>query len=200
MAPEQVEGKDADARADIWAFGAVLYEMLTGSLAFVGDSSAAVVGAILKDRPLPLSTRRSDAPAALDPLVRGCLEKDSEERWQSAADVARQLRGVTPGVSGQLVTHERRSSLTRLLPWAVAGLAAAAAAVTLVSQRPAEPPKPVYASIELPDGYVLGEDTVGVGCTSRPPGCEFSSQHRPRGELARCARRARRSMKAARGS
>ncbi len=61
MSPEQVEGRDADTRSDLWAFGAVVYEMLTGQLAFAGESSAGVVGAILKDRPLPLSQRRPDS-------------------------------------------------------------------------------------------------------------------------------------------
>jgi serine/threonine-protein kinase len=94
MAPEQVEGKDADARSDIWALGAVTYEMATGTRPFAGGTPASIIGAILKDDPPPISARQALAPPALDQLVAGCLEKDPEARWQSAADVRRQLIAV----------------------------------------------------------------------------------------------------------
>jgi hypothetical protein len=84
MAPEQVEGREADARSDIWTLGAVLYEMLTGSRAFSGESAASVIGAILKDPVPPVSARQPLAPAALDRAIATCLAKDPDERWQSA--------------------------------------------------------------------------------------------------------------------
>ena len=87
MAPEQVEGKDADARSDIWALGAVIYEMVTGTRPFQGDTPASVIGAILKDEPPPVSSRQPLTPAMLDRVVARCFEKDPDSRWQSAADL-----------------------------------------------------------------------------------------------------------------
>ena len=92
MAPEQVEGKEADARSDIWALGAVIYEMVTGARPFTGDTPASVIGSILKDDPPNVSTLQPLAPTALDHLVSVCIAKDPEDRWQSMADIKRQLR------------------------------------------------------------------------------------------------------------
>ena len=94
MAPEQLEGNEVDARADIFAFGCVLYEMITGQQAFEGRSQAAVISAILTADPAPISTLREGAPALLDHLVQKCVAKDPEERWHSASDVAGQLEWV----------------------------------------------------------------------------------------------------------
>src|SRR5947209_10942718 len=87
MAPEQLEGKKADARADIFAFGAVLYEMVTGRRAFEGSSSASVIAKIVGGQ----SGSLEQLPRGLDHVVKGCLAKDREERWQSAVDVKREL-------------------------------------------------------------------------------------------------------------
>ena len=84
MSPEQLQGKEADARGDIFSFGVVLYEMLTGKLAFGGSSAASVIAAIL-EREAP--SIAGVAPAALDRVLRRCLAKDSEQRWQSARDL-----------------------------------------------------------------------------------------------------------------
>ena len=94
MAPEQVEGKDADPRSDIWALGAVIYEMTTGTRPFAGDTPASVIGAILKDTPASISTRQPLAPRALNDVVERCLAKDPDERWQSIADVGRILQDI----------------------------------------------------------------------------------------------------------
>ena len=94
MAPEQVEGREADARTDVWAFGAVLYEMATGQRPFDGNSPASVMGAILKDHPPALSTRQPLAPRTLDYLVDRCFAKDPDERWQSIGDVKHQLTAI----------------------------------------------------------------------------------------------------------
>jgi eukaryotic-like serine/threonine-protein kinase len=91
MAPEQLEGQDADAPTDIFAFGAVLYEMLTGKKAFEGRSQASLISAILKDHPPDPSTLQPLAPRALDRVVRTCLAKDPDDRWQGAGDLHREL-------------------------------------------------------------------------------------------------------------
>jgi serine/threonine protein kinase/Tol biopolymer transport system component len=95
MSPEQLEGKEADARSDIFSFGAVLYEMATGKRAFTGKSQMSVASAILEKEPDPISTSQPLAPPALQHVVQGALMKDPESRWQSAADIARQLRWIS---------------------------------------------------------------------------------------------------------
>jgi serine/threonine protein kinase/Tol biopolymer transport system component len=94
MAPEQLEGGVADARTDIFAFGALLHEMITGRKAFQGSTPASVIGSILKDDPPPLSSIQKHAPSSLDFVVRKCLAKDPDERWQSARDVMSQLEWI----------------------------------------------------------------------------------------------------------
>ena len=84
MAPEQLEGKEVDARTDIFAFGAVVYEMATGKKAFEGKSQASVIAAILKSDPPPMSSLQPMTPPALDRVVKKCLAKEPDERWQSA--------------------------------------------------------------------------------------------------------------------
>ena len=107
MAPEQIEGRDVDARSDIFSLGAVIYEMVTGQRAFKGDSPASVIGAIMKDEPPPMTSLQPLTPAALDHVVTTCLAKDPDERWQSAADIARELKWIGP--AGLDARHTRRS-------------------------------------------------------------------------------------------
>jgi serine/threonine protein kinase len=94
MAPEQLEGRAADTRSDLFAFGAVLYEMLTGRRAFVGDSPSKIIAAVLDSEPLPLGEAQPLAPPLLEHVVMTCLAKNPDERWQSAADVRRQLAWI----------------------------------------------------------------------------------------------------------
>ena len=94
MSPEQVEGKEADSRSDIFSLGTVLYEMITGKRAFEGKSPISVASAILDKEPEPITSLQPLTPAALDHVVRECLVKDPELRWQSAADIARELRWI----------------------------------------------------------------------------------------------------------
>ena len=100
MAPEQVRGAEAEPRSDLFAFGAVLYEMLTGRRAFSAPSQPALIAAILEHDPPPPSRDQALAPPALDRLVAACLAKDPADRWQHAQDVALALRGIVEGRSG----------------------------------------------------------------------------------------------------
>ena len=95
MAPEQICGGEVDARSDLFSFGAVLYEMLTGKRAFDGDSATAVRLAILEREPPPVSSLQPLVPPAVDEIVRRCLAKDPDERWQTAGDVLAELKRVS---------------------------------------------------------------------------------------------------------
>jgi Tol biopolymer transport system component len=135
MAPEQVEGKAVDHRADIFALGAILYELATGKKAFEGGSQASLIGSILRDEPQPISALQPLSPPALDALVATCLAKDPDERWQSAADVGRQLRlmqGSSSSVQiGNAHTTRPGPSTRRTAVLAVAMLLAGAALATM---------------------------------------------------------------------
>jgi Tol biopolymer transport system component len=99
MAPEQLEGKEADPRTDIFALGEVIYEMATGKPPFAGRSRASLVAAILTSEPQPMAALRPMTPPALERVVKKCLAKDPEERWQSASDLASELKWIAEGES-----------------------------------------------------------------------------------------------------
>ncbi len=143
MAPEQIQGKDADPRSDIFSLGAVLYEMTTGKRAFEGKSQLSVASAILEREPEPLTSSQPLAPAALQHVVNTCLAKDPEERWQSAADVARELKWIAEGgssVAAVAVPGAKRKTRERLA-WAVAGaMAVVALLLGLGQMRRGSPP------------------------------------------------------------
>ena len=100
MAPELLQGAEADARSDIFSFGCLLYEMITGRRAFEGKSQISVASAILEKDPEPITKTQPMIPPALDHVVQGCLAKDPESRWQNAADIARELRWISTSGSG----------------------------------------------------------------------------------------------------
>jgi hypothetical protein len=172
MAPEQLEGQPVDARADVFAFGAVVYEMLTGRRAFDGSSAAAVWSAILRDEPAPVRASIANAPPGLDPILSGCLAKDPELRWRSLHDVRLLLRGLAaevPAVSGQ-------SPRSRSLAVLATGLALGAAAWWLVSLGSARTTAPRAVAFELsaPPGVSYAESIEDTTFALSPDGATLA--------------------------
>ena len=128
MAPEQLEGKPVDARTDVFAFGAMLYEMVTGQRAFAGTSQASLMGGILHSTPLPIRSLAPDAPPALERLIDICLSKDPADRWSTAHDVFLQLKQLSAEVTAGPTVAATAAPAT---PWRgrLAGAAAVAAAL-----------------------------------------------------------------------
>ncbi len=142
MAPEQLEGRDADGRTDIFAFGAVLYEMATGKKAFSGRSQASLISSIMGSEPPAVSTVTPMTPPAFDRVVRTCLAKDADDRWQTAHDIAVQLKwiqegGPAAGISAPAPSRGRRA---RLLPWMIAAVATLLLVAVLVRDWRRPPP------------------------------------------------------------
>ncbi|HEY3174549.1 MAG TPA: protein kinase [Candidatus Polarisedimenticolia bacterium] len=156
MAPEQLEGREADARTDIFALGLVLYEMLTGRRAFEGRSQASLIAAILEREPAPISAVQPMTPPSLDRLVRTCLAKDPEDRWQTAHDVMLEMRWIAEGgsQSGIAIPAARAPSRRReAFAWALAGLALAASLFAFRLRGAPDPDLVVRSSIAPPAGF-----------------------------------------------
>ena len=154
MAPEQLEGRELDPRADIFALGAVLYEMLSGGRAFEGDSSATVITAIMTGARTPLATRVPNAPPALVRLIDRCLAVDPRDRWQSAGDLAYALRDALGGSSASLPAAVAPRTPSSWLPFAlpvVIGIAIAALGWLLRPAATADAPE-LRLSIVPPQG------------------------------------------------
>ncbi|MGH8432461.1 MAG: protein kinase domain-containing protein, partial [Solimonas sp.] len=140
MSPEQLEGKEADARSDIFAFGAVLYEMVTGRKAFQANSQASLIAAILEREPAPLSEMQPLASPALERLVKTCLSKDPDERWQTARDLLRELRWLagqrspSSSVTALPAAPLRRGLRREHVAWGLALLLAVTLAAAIVRQ------------------------------------------------------------------
>jgi serine/threonine protein kinase len=133
MSPEQVEGKEADDRSDIFALGAVLYEMSTGKRAFEGKTAASVMAAVLERDPAPISSIQPVTPPAFERLVKTCLAKDPDERWQTAHDVKLQLKQIAEGSQSSApipALPQRKSG--KVFPLWIAGLLLSVAASALI--------------------------------------------------------------------
>jgi serine/threonine-protein kinase len=143
MAPEQFEGKEADARSDIWAFGAVLYEMVTGQKAFQGKNYTSLVAAILGGEPAPMAVQPF-TPAWLERFVRRCLEKDPEDRYQTMRDVVIELRKPPP----EQAIVQPPAKASRWL-WAVAAVTTLALLATSFGWYSATRPAPLRQLIRL---------------------------------------------------
>ena len=156
MAPEQVQGLEADARTDIFALGAILHEMVTGRRAFEGQGQASLIAKILETDPPTVSSLVPIAPPALDQLVQRCLAKDPADRWQSAHDLGLQLRWMQSQLSGTAIgtaTMRRTPQKRAWLPWTVAALCASSPQERLLLPlRPAavEPVPPMRFDVSLP--------------------------------------------------
>ena len=154
MAPEQIQGEAAAARSDVFAFGVVLYEMVTGRRAFAGNTAVAIAGAILHQDPPSIASVRPDVPSALDRLVRACLVKDPAARWQTAHDAALELIGISDDIRRPPAASPIPIRRQSWLPWAVAAMAVfAAVALWLRPDRVAAPPAtPLEIQLVRPPG------------------------------------------------
>jgi serine/threonine protein kinase len=157
MAPEQLEGRETDARTDLFAFGVVLYEMLSGRKAFEGKSKAGLIGAILHTEPPPISALQPLSPAILDRTVKKCLAKEPDERWQNAQDLAGELEwiaqgGTMPGALAAPAPH-RSSAWIAVAAVAAAVVMGLAVLLGLPYLRGARPVRVVRSSLLPPPNF-----------------------------------------------
>jgi Tol biopolymer transport system component/predicted Ser/Thr protein kinase len=184
MAPEQLEGKEADARTDIFAFGVVVYEMATGKKAFEGKSQASVISAIMSSDPPPISSLQPMTPTALDRVVKTCLAKDPDDRWQAASDLRRELKWIAEGGSQVTLTTTAaakgirplsRQSLLFGLCALLLGAVMASLAMWNLKPAPASTPKPVSRlTITLPPGQQLAGLNDGPAVALSPDGTRLA--------------------------
>ena len=190
MAPEQLEGRGIDHRTDIFAFGGIVYEMATGRRAFAGESQASLIAAILDREPEPISGDQPLTPPGLERLVRKCLAKDPDGRWQAASDIADELRWLSTGGGSAALAPPAPAGKRRLGGWAMAAgvvLLAAVAAVAVWRWSPRVTPQAprremtytqatfagdVSAAALSPDGRTVAYAT---GAEGRRPACSSAT-------------------------
>lgn len=160
MSPEQLEGKEADARSDVFSFGAMFYEMVTGRKSFEGSSHASLIAAVMSAHPPLVSTIQPMASPALDRLVRKCLAKSPDDRWQSAGDLLSELEWISEtgskmGIPAPVVAKRRNREL---LAWLVAGLAGALllASLAMLARKWNKPAEAAEVRFQIPVPDKLG--------------------------------------------
>ena len=177
MSPEQLEGKEADVRSDIFALGAVIFEMATGRRAFEGKSQASTIAAILEQQPPPISTLQPMAPAVFDRVIKKCLAKESDDRWQTARDLRDELERICEGGSQTAIpvtSAARKKSRERLALIVVSiCLLISLTAIGFFVARLARPPAEANTlrfSIPLPEKTVLATDVEQHNLSISPDG------------------------------
>jgi eukaryotic-like serine/threonine-protein kinase len=177
MSPEQVEGKELDGRSDIFSLGAVLYEMLTGQRAFEGRSQLSVASAILEKEPEPISTVKPFTPPVLDHAIKKCLAKPPDERWQSASDVASELKWIAEGGSQVMglptaAAKGIRAHWRGALVWCVASLLLAVVTGFAIWNLKPSPSRTAVSrfTVTLPPGQQLAGLQNGPAVALSPDG------------------------------
>lgn len=163
ISPEQLQGKAADARTDIFAFGAVAYEMITGTRAFRADSQAGLIGAILKDHPQPIVDVAPDVPVGLARTISRCLAKDPDERWQTANDLLFQLRSIATSPAATDIVESTSPRLPRRAEralWAALVVTAVAGTWFWARGRDVRPLAPVRESPAIRYALLPAEGTA----------------------------------------
>jgi eukaryotic-like serine/threonine-protein kinase len=199
MAPEQLEGKEADARTDIFAFGVVVYEMATGKKAFEGKSQASLIAAILEREPPAMSSLQPMTPPQLDRVVKKCLAKEPEKRWQDASDLCDALKWIAEALEstkGVALDAKRTRELWRPVAFAIAAVAlAVAGGMAIWNHRPAQPRPVTRTVIALPPEQQLAALDQPVIAIS-PDGNYLAYAATPRGQTQQLFLRAMDSLEA----
>jgi serine/threonine protein kinase/Tol biopolymer transport system component len=178
MSPEQVEAKELDARSDIFSLGSVLYEMLTGKAAFQGRSQLSVASAILEKDPEPINTLQPMTPPALDRTVRKCLEKDPDNRWQTARDLLLELKWIASAgsqarVPAPVVSHRKNRERIAWIVAAVLALATIAATIGYI-QRASKPTQPIHVIADLGTDAFIPAMNYGTNAILSPDGTHMA--------------------------
>jgi serine/threonine protein kinase/Tol biopolymer transport system component len=170
MSPEQIQGIEADARSDIFSFGVMLFEMVTGRRTFEGKTQASIVGQILAVDPPSVSTLRPETPPELERVIRLCIDKDPDERIQTAHDLKLQLQAIAEAPPTTTQSRPVAPARWTWLPWAAAGLLAVAAITLAVAyfQSLRAPQVSVHSYILAPEKatFLLTGNTAGPAALS----------------------------------